>query len=346
VPHWPDWTGFSAKSWEKRADREVRPSKTLWDWLDLIAVPLMLALIAVSFNLWETSRQTNRDEATTRRERQIARESRLDTLLQTYIKQLTDLVLDDRLLDSKKGSDVRGVARTLTLAAIRRLDGNRKGEVIRYLADSQLITGRAERDDESNPSTQPPPRISLDGADLHDADLREAVLVGVSFANADLRRARFDRTELTAVDFNHVRLQKASFAGADLGEVDFHKARLDGASFDRAQFGTFIAPVKIGSGDANPAYYNRFDFACVSKTTFHQAVLDGLSLHKAIGKEVDLTGSKVDTEAFRGAQLRDVQVTPALVHGDLPAEWPATTDTSTIDYRLPYFCSADGQPAK
>ena len=347
MPRWPDWTGFSRASWEKDEDHEVRPAKTLWDWMDLIAVPLVLAVIALAFNSWESGRQTRREEAATKRARQIAQEARWDAVLQTYIKQVTNLILHEQLVKSSEDSPVRTVARTLTLAAIRRLDGGRKGEVIRYLVDTSLITGRADRDDESKPPrfAQLPPRISLDGADLRDADLRGAELVGVTFAGADMRGARFDGAQLDAIDFDRVRLQNASFSGSELGSVDFNRARLDGASFNGARLAAGYGPVKLGSKRPAPVFYNRFDFACISDATFRDATLDGLSLKWAIGTRVDLRNSKFDAAVFKGAQIREVQVTRNLVHGTLPAEWPATTDKHTLDFRLPYFCSPDGLPA-
>jgi uncharacterized protein YjbI with pentapeptide repeats len=281
--------------------------------MDLIAVPLMLALIALA----------------------------------SYIKQVADLVLHERLLRSSDVSPVHIIARTLTLAAIRRLDDPRKGEVIRYLADASLITGRAERDDESKP---PPlagrPRIALAGADLRGADLRGVNLVGVTFSGADMRGVRFDGADLTDVDFNRVRLQGASFAKADLTEVDFHRARVDGASFDAADLGAACGPVKIGSTRPGNVFNDRFDYACVSNATFHGAVFDGLSLNAAVGTRVDLRRSKIDAAALKGAQIRDVRVTRGSVHGALPAEWPATTDKDTLDFRLPYFCSSDGEPGQ
>jgi hypothetical protein len=122
--------GFFEQRWQKDESEEIRPAKTAWDWLQLIAVPVALAILALLFNSWQSGREADREEARASGEREIARDARLDAVLQTYITQLSALVVDHKLLASRRGTDVRAAARTLTLAAVRRLDGKRKGEVI------------------------------------------------------------------------------------------------------------------------------------------------------------------------------------------------------------------------
>src|SRR5206468_2131181 len=75
--------------------------------MDLIAVPLMLAAIALAFNHWESGRQTRREDAATKRQRGIAREARLDGQLQTYIKQVTELMLHDVQTQGTQGPSRR-----------------------------------------------------------------------------------------------------------------------------------------------------------------------------------------------------------------------------------------------
>jgi uncharacterized protein YjbI with pentapeptide repeats len=101
------------------------------------------------------------------------------------------------------------VARTATLTAVRRLDGRRKGEVIRFLAEAGLLNYPiAEGDADLHH-----PIVNLADADLHGANLANARLHNVTL-DGDLRGARFDNANM----------ERVSFAGADLR----------GASFDRA----------------------------------------------------------------------------------------------------------------
>jgi hypothetical protein len=54
---WPDWSGFPERRWKKSPDEEVQPAKTVWDWLQLLIVPAVLAVIAVAYNAAQASRR-------------------------------------------------------------------------------------------------------------------------------------------------------------------------------------------------------------------------------------------------------------------------------------------------
>jgi uncharacterized membrane protein YfcA len=41
-----EWTGFGEASRPKDEKREIQPRKTLWDWMQLLFVPAMLAILA------------------------------------------------------------------------------------------------------------------------------------------------------------------------------------------------------------------------------------------------------------------------------------------------------------
>src|SRR5829696_5238699 len=45
-----EWTGFGAAVVQKPGDKEIRPRKTLWDWLGLLIVPVVLAIGGLWFS--------------------------------------------------------------------------------------------------------------------------------------------------------------------------------------------------------------------------------------------------------------------------------------------------------
>src|SRR4051812_23693032 len=128
-----DW-GLKERSWPKRSDEDFRASKTAWDWLELVAVPLMLALVAFGFATWQSSRDSHREDRQAQRDRELARAARLDDVLQAYLDGISKLVLNDGLLLSDENAIT--VARTQTLVVLQRLDGERRGNVVRSLADA------------------------------------------------------------------------------------------------------------------------------------------------------------------------------------------------------------------
>src|SRR2546421_11998745 len=87
---WFKWTGFSGK--------------TLWDWLQLLIVPIVLAGGGYLFGTW----QHNVDQ-------QQALDQQQSTTLQTYIDNIQDLLLNHNLLKSKPIDDVAILARARTL---------------------------------------------------------------------------------------------------------------------------------------------------------------------------------------------------------------------------------------
>src|SRR4051794_653282 len=101
---WPRWLGFGERRWSKSADEEVAPAKTLWDVLQLLIVPAMLAAIALAFSMSQDAR-----------DRAIAEDDRQDKNLQAYFDRMSDLILDHGLAHTKPGSSVSQLARNVTL---------------------------------------------------------------------------------------------------------------------------------------------------------------------------------------------------------------------------------------
>jgi hypothetical protein len=152
---WRDWTGVGERRWKTAPNEQVQPPKTLWDLLQLLIVPVIL--------------------------KSRADQVRQDTTLNNYIQQMSDLMLNKRLLSPKPHAAVRSVARTITLTTLRRLDGARKGEVVQFLQESRLI--------EVSGSPLPLAGANLTGADLRGADLTDADLTGADLAGAYLMGA-------------------------------------------------------------------------------------------------------------------------------------------------------------
>lgn len=156
---WADWTGFGEYPLPKSGNH---PAKTLWDWLDLVAIPVVLA-----FGEWIRNRSERKSD------RNIALDQQRQVILQAYYDRMAELILEKGLGDALEGSPVLNVARTQTLAALRVLDGERKGQVVQFLCEVGLH------------------RLSLAGADLKLANLMETDLRWADLSGADLRGAKY-----------------------------------------------------------------------------------------------------------------------------------------------------------
>jgi uncharacterized protein HemX len=90
------------QSWRSRLwARTGFGDKTVWDWLQLLIVPLVLGVIGFYF----TSSQEYAHQ-------QEFEEQRLqNAALQTYLEGMRELLLDKNLRDSERDSEARAVAR-------------------------------------------------------------------------------------------------------------------------------------------------------------------------------------------------------------------------------------------
>ena len=194
------WTGY--------------PKRTPWDWMDLLIVPVVLAIGGYLF-----TRSENR--AT-----QAAAERRAqEEALQAYLDNMSDMLIPNKdqpsLYKARSGDSLSFVARAQTLTVLPRLDGNRKARIVQFLFESGLI-------DKDHPI------LDLSGADLTGADLSRAQLYGTSGVNlskADLSGANLSEAELSVVYVtNNIYQVEADLSEANLSEADLSGANLSGAN--------------------------------------------------------------------------------------------------------------------
>ena len=169
------WTGFFRK--------------TLWDWMQLLFIPVALAVAGFWFNHRERKAVEKRAEieqiAAVRRaesereieqqraksDRDIAEDNQYEAALQEFINKMSELLLVNDLRKSTEDAEVRKIARVRTLTILRGLDPLRKASVLQFLYDSRLI----DKDSRI---------IYLSHADLSGADLNGADLSGVDLSGS------------------------------------------------------------------------------------------------------------------------------------------------------------------
>ena len=148
--------------------------------------------------MFVTQRAGRRAEEQRERDTDRARE----VTLRAYLDDMTKLILEHELQDSKEGSAERAVARAQTFMALENLDGPRKGVLLQFLKESQLVN-------------KDKPIIPLDLADLTRAnlssrDLSGADLRGVNLRDADLRNANLHNSDLREAVVTREQLDSAS----------------------------------------------------------------------------------------------------------------------------------------
>ena len=254
------WSGFQKKSF--------------WDWLQLLIIPLMLALGAFYLN-----------SAADFRDYQIAQEQKHQEILTDYFSKMQDLIVETKKSKQTPGSkesnseerllpEFRPTAKALTLSVLEQLDGKRKGKVITYLAESQLITV-----DNNKLSTQP--EIKLDGANLDDIELGNkgqrnslnedemTIIDKIKIKNANMKRANLSGlqllySELNGSNLENATLENVNFTGSTMIGSRFINGKITDVNFTDVRLGkTIFDNVKLENIKISDK--TNFDNACFTK---------------------------------------------------------------------------------
>jgi uncharacterized protein YjbI with pentapeptide repeats len=214
------WTGFGLSL----VDGQSEPAKTLWDWLDLLIITVVLALGGYLFN-WSQNKAT----------RGSTKERARHEALQAYLAKMSELLINGKLHEKDDQYDpTRITARAQTLAVLRQLDGEGKKNVLLFLREARLIN----RFNTYDPKHKFKVLYHAHYVGLRDADLREA----------DLERAQLISTSgkepisLQGANLKDAKLSGARLSGADLRGADLGGADLGGAKLEEADLGEDIVP--------------------------------------------------------------------------------------------------------
>jgi hypothetical protein len=210
VREW-EWTGLvKDKAYTKR---------TLWDWLQLLIIPAVLAGVGLWFNRQQREQELQTADSRTQ-----------DEALQAYLDQMSAMLIPNKdqpsLYKAHSGDSLSSVARARTLTVLWRLDADRKAQVVQFLYESGLITkGRPIVDlGEANLIWANLEAFNLEGANLsgaylHPANLSHAVLMGANLSEAFLMEANLEGAYLEGAY-----LSGANLSGADLSDADLTDA--------------------------------------------------------------------------------------------------------------------------
>jgi uncharacterized protein YjbI with pentapeptide repeats len=276
--------------------------KTVYDFLQLLIVPLALAVIGFWFTMQQDARQQQIEDERAQQaqkienqraeaEREIEEQRAQQATLQAYLDQMGTLFLDRDLRTSSENSDVRRLARARTLVVLDALSSDRRNSVLRFLEETELIQARPP---------DRPPIISLKYASLRNfeltgkqllrgTDLTQAWLTGADLSEAHLEGTDLSGAHLGGADLRGAYLQDAKLSGAYLYDTDLRGAYLSGADLSHAE-GRFESGARM------------------IRTRLDGAHLDG----------ADLTNARVTEEQLREAESLEGATMP---NGQKYEEW-------------------------
>ncbi len=252
------WTGFTGQN---------SSTKTFWDWLQLLGVLAVPAVIGIGALVFITKQVQAREAENTDNQREEA--------LQAYIDEMLKLLLVNDLRRASN-DEVRKIARVRTLTVLRRLDPGRKASVLQFLQEADLV----------NEDTC---LVELEGVDLSGARLNGIRLDGVNLREANLSGANLNSASLSGIDLSGARL-----IGAYLNDADLSRANLSEADLSEANMGWGILSGPAGSrimlGPSNLSEAN------LRGARLNAANLRGTNLRGADLSGADLSGTKGITD--------------------------------------------------
>ena len=277
----PLWTGFGSTPLPLYTG--ISPYKNLWDWLGLIIVPLALAVGAAVIGRAQQNREFRAREFEQLLAKQshqndwiIEKDRQEESIISDYYHSMAGLMLEHNLRSSASSDDVRYIARAITLAVVRGINATRKGQVLRFLYEADLIT-------------LPDPVINLQGADLSFAELESADLRNANLAGADLREAKLSGSNLAG----------ANLIGANLIRVELRRSALGKAILSDA----YLSGAHLREADLSSAVLNN--------TLLNDASLIEANLHKADLSRANLVGADLSYAALQGANLGEAKSKPS-----------------------------------
>ena len=254
-----NWTGFRDYSSTTDTGGRFERGKTLWDWMDLLIFPVVLAGGALWFDRRAAARDREKEE--TRYQQDKAREETRyqHETLQEYLDAMTELTLEKQLKENlrKRGNEqkqARGaaseegaevtraedspvidVARARTITALRRLkDPQRRNELLDFLGDAALYSGEDALLQSAKMARVNLTDTDLRGINLANSDLSLSYLQKANLNQADLKEAILSYAHLQEADLLQADLQKAKLVEANLQGATLRKAKLQGANLLRS----------------------------------------------------------------------------------------------------------------
>jgi uncharacterized protein YjbI with pentapeptide repeats len=308
------------------------------DWIKLLATPLTI-LIAAATLFWSVyqfnaQQQSDSQKAVQQQQLTLQQEAsnqqqvldqQRQTTLDTYLDRMSDLLLTSHLASSKSGDQIRAIAEARTYTAVRNLDGPRKGTLVRFLSETNLINW-------------PLPIISLLGADLSGAIFTYANLSGANLSGANLSNSNLSGAKLSSADLSGANLSGANFerafftganlSGADLLRTDLLDVHLGGAVLSGAYVSWDTLSIPTGCGECSggvPSLSNAVSGAILTHAHLYPnglagqdlrgAPLVGAYLHDIDLSRADLSKADLSKADLSGANLSGVNLSGATLEG-------------------------------
>lgn len=305
---------------------EFHPAKTLWDFFQLLIIPLVLSIGGFFLNRAEKSREIRSQEQRHKTDLEIAdfrrkqdqenvAEQQRSSTLQQYLDDIAVLILKENLnKDLNYEAPVIQIARVKTLTALRILenDTKRMDLIFQFLRDSGLA--------EFLLSNTTFGKINLQQANLNSINISKSDFSDAELSNAKLLFAKCMETNFSHATLNRTWLSHAKLDGADFFEAELIGANLVGANLENATL--------IGANLSEADFTN---------ASLRSASLQNVNFSNAVFASTDFSGAKLSQSDFSNANLGEYLLGIKLPNSILPR----ITKFTNADLSYAKFVNAD-----
>ena len=284
-----------------------------WDIFTGLSLPLIVFGGGILFNYLNGQQQ-----------QKIAEEKQKDELLKTYINDMKASLLDKDypLKDSKKNSESRSIARTITLTTLTQLNSEqdqqkakerkynqRKGLIMQFLYESGLSKSDAN-------VTQ---IILLNKADFTFANLENSFLIAANLFGANLESANLNFAHLESANLKSANLNKASLIEANLKSAILKFANLESANLNFANLenthfyraSLYDANLKSANLSSSNLYDANFNFANLESASLENANLESTHFYRANLYFANLENANLENANLNYANLNYANIKSA-----------------------------------
>lgn len=317
--------------------------KKLWEWLDLLIIPVALAVVVWYFERRERSADRSAADIRMRHEQKITDERNdvdrriaKDQINQQALESCLEYV-SGQLIDFNKDSQIMLLrtpiirARVLEVLVWLSDDIERRDQLLRFLRETGLLTGTLSGDSRPSPillfQEAILTKLRLAGAKLNGCRFEFSDLSNVNFEDADLSDTRLDgaalaNAVLTGAKLCKATLQEATLNNANLEGVDLTGAKLIGASLQNANLVGARTDEELLESETHECDLTRADLtgadlsdARLANADLSLAILQRTTItEETLSPKWRLVHELVNND-YAGRDLRDVDLSRAKLNG-------------------------------
>ncbi|WP_020412912.1 pentapeptide repeat-containing protein [Microbulbifer variabilis] len=286
--------------------------RSLWDWLQLLIVPVVLLIGGWYLSdLIERRQEKSEDKKYQRTELRHYLDA-MNKLLVDYDLKCVDYAFSEYCIslsdkDKERVNSAYQSAMAMTASVIHILDGPLNSLVLSYLSKIKIKKLITDGDVFRGLSLKKAKlfRLKLDNINLSDADLSQINMYTSSLNSGNLSKVNFSRAVISDTTFND-----ALFLN-----VDFSQATIIDSSFDGAKIGDFIMDIRFENSFKEANIYNTgFEGAAIVGADFSGAKIESVSFDRAfMYGDTSFSKASVSYTSFKEADVSNVNFSNALV---------------------------------